>query len=41
MVNPERLDLPLPVCLRVRLVPGEMDKVTKMLNEIPEIVNCD
>lgn len=41
VVNPERMGLPLPVCLRVRPVPGEMDKVTKILNEIPEIVDCD
>lgn len=41
VVNPERMGLPLPVCLRIRPVPGEMDTVTKLLNEIPEIVDCD
>lgn len=40
-VNPALLGLPLPVCLRIRPVPGQMKKVTKVLNEIPEIVDCD
>lgn len=41
VVNPERMGLPLPVCLRVRPVPGKMEQVTKVLGEIPEIVHCD
>lgn len=41
VVNPERMGLPLPVCLRIRPVPGELETVAKLLNEIPEIVDCD
>lgn len=40
-VNPERLGLPLPVCIRIRPVPGQMKKVITLLNELPEIVECD
>lgn len=40
-VDPAHLGLPLPVCLRIRPVPGKMENVAKLLNEIPEIVDCD
>lgn len=40
-VDPKFLGLPLPVCLRVRPVPGQMENVAKILNDIPEIVDCD
>ncbi len=41
VIDPEKLGLPLPVCLSIRPVPGETQKVAKLLNEIPEIVDCD
>lgn len=41
VVDPEPLGLPLAVCLRIRPVPGQMKNVMKILNELPEIVDCD
>ena len=40
-VNPEAFGLPLSVCLRIRPVPGEMKAVVKILQSMPEIVDCD
>lgn len=40
-VDPKCLGPTLPVCLRIRPVPGEMESVASMLNDIPEIVDCD
>ena len=40
-VDPKKLGLPLPVCLRIRPVPGKMAKVASMLDDIPEITDCD
>ncbi len=41
VVDPERLGLPLPVCLRIRPVPGQTERVAKLLDDLPEIVDCD
>ena len=41
VVDPGKLGLVLPVCLRIRPVPGQMQNVAKVLNELPEIVDCD
>jgi Lrp/AsnC family transcriptional regulator, leucine-responsive regulatory protein len=40
-VNPAALGLPLGAWLRVRPVPGELARVAKILQEIPEIATCD
>ena len=40
-VDPEPLGLPLPIYLRIRPVPGEMERVAKLLADIPEVVDCD
>jgi len=41
VVDPKRLGLPLPICLRIRPVPGQMKNVAKLLDDLPEIVDCD
>ena len=40
-VNPEKLGLTLPICLRIRPVPGELKQVEQVLNAIPEIIDCE
>ena len=40
-INPKALGLPLAVCLRIRPVPGQLQKVLGILRELPEIVECD
>jgi Lrp/AsnC family leucine-responsive transcriptional regulator len=40
-INPAALGLPLGAWLRVRPVPGELARVAKLLQEIPEIATCD
>jgi Lrp/AsnC family leucine-responsive transcriptional regulator len=40
-VNPEALGLPLAVCLRIRPIPGKMQKVVEILQAMPEVVGCD
>lgn len=40
-VNPEKLGLALPICLRIRPVPGQLKQVEQVLDAIPEIVDCE
>ena len=40
-VNPEALGLPLSAWLRIRPIPGQLDKVADILRGLPEIVECD
>ena len=41
LVNPTVLNLPIAAWLRVRPLPGQLQKVAKLLQELPEIVECD
>ncbi|WP_419902194.1 Lrp/AsnC family transcriptional regulator [Kiloniella sp.] len=40
-INPEAFDLPLAVFLRIRPIPGEHNRVAKILQAMPNIVECD
>lgn len=40
-VNPEALGLPLSAWLRIRPIPGQLQKVAEILRGLPEIVECD
>ena len=40
-ISPEAIGLPIAVWLRVRPVPGQMQRVAKIIQEIPEITQCD
>lgn len=40
-VNPEALGLPLAAWLRIRPVPGKLQKVAEVVRSLPEIVECD
>ena len=40
-INPEALGLPLSAWLRVRPIPGQLEKVAGILRGLPEIVECD
>lgn len=40
-ISPQALGLPLAVWFRVRPVPGEMQRVLKIIQSIPEITQCD
>jgi Lrp/AsnC family leucine-responsive transcriptional regulator len=40
-VNPVALGLGIAAWLRIRPVPGKLDKVADMLREAPEILECD
>ncbi|MEH6633586.1 MAG: Lrp/AsnC family transcriptional regulator [Halopseudomonas aestusnigri] len=40
-INPEAFDLPLAVLLRIRPIPGEHNRVAKILKTIPNVVECD
>jgi len=40
-INPQALGLPLSAWLRIRPVPGKMQKVAEILRDLPEIVECD
>ena len=40
-INPEALGLPLAVLLRIRPIPGELSRVAKILQGLPEVVECD
>jgi len=40
-INPEALGLPLSAWLRIRPIPGQLGKVTEILQGLPEIVACD
>lgn len=40
-VNPKALGLPLAAWLRIRPIPGQLQKVADILRDIPEVVECD
>lgn len=40
-ISPKALGLPLAVWFRVRPVPGEMQRVSEIIQGIPEITQCD
>ncbi|MEM7742859.1 MAG: Lrp/AsnC family transcriptional regulator [Pseudomonadota bacterium] len=40
-VSAEAIGLPIAVWLRVRPVPGEMQRVAEIIQSIPEITQCD
>jgi len=40
-INPRALGLPLAAWLRIRPVPGQLQKVAEILRSIPEVVECD
>ena len=40
-INARALGLPLVAWLRIRPVPGALQKVAKLLQELPQIVECD
>src|SRR5258708_21666082 len=39
--NPKALGLPIAAWLRIRPVPGQLQKVAEILQGLPEIVECD
>lgn len=41
VVSPSALGLPIAAWLRIRPVPGELERVAGILRDIPEIVECD
>lgn len=41
VINPAAIGLTLSAWLRVRPVPGELSRVTELLKDCPEIVQCD
>lgn len=40
-IAPSALGLPISAWLRIRPVPGELDRVAKIVQSIPEITECD
>ena len=40
-INPKALGLPLAAWLRIRPIPGQLHKVTEILQGLPNIVECD
>ncbi len=40
-INPEALGLPLAAWLRIRPMPGQLQKVAEILCRLPEVVECD
>lgn len=40
-IAPSALGLPISAWLRIRPVPGELERVTKIIQSIPEISECD
>lgn len=41
VVSPSALGLPIAAWLRIRPVPGELERVAGIVRDIPEIVECD
>ncbi|GAB5470922.1 MAG: Lrp/AsnC family transcriptional regulator [Rhodospirillales bacterium] len=41
VVSPQAIGLPVSVWLRIRPVPGQLEKVVKVIRGIPEITECD
>jgi len=40
-INPEALGFPVAAWLRVRPIPGQLRKVASLLQQLPEVVECD
>jgi Lrp/AsnC family transcriptional regulator, leucine-responsive regulatory protein len=40
-VSPKALGLPIAAWLRIRPVPGQLQRVAEILRELPDIVECD
>jgi Lrp/AsnC family leucine-responsive transcriptional regulator len=40
-INPKALGLPIAAWLRIRPIPGQLQKVAEILRGLPEIVECD
>jgi Lrp/AsnC family transcriptional regulator, leucine-responsive regulatory protein len=40
-INPPTMGLPLAAWLLVRPMPGQLQKVSEILQELPQIVECD
>lgn len=40
-INPRAVGLAIAAWLRIRPVPGELKRVAELLDELPEIVECD
>src|SRR5438876_2188801 len=40
-INPKALGLPIAAWLRIRPIPGQLQKVAEILKGLPEIVECD
>ncbi len=40
-IDPAALGLPLAAYLRIRPIPGQLEKVAEVLNGLPAIVECD
>ena len=40
-ISPKALGLPIAAWLRIRPIPGQLQKVAEILREMPEIVECD
>jgi Lrp/AsnC family leucine-responsive transcriptional regulator len=40
-VNPAAIGLPVGVYLRIRPMPGELERVAAMLAAMPEVIGCD
>lgn len=40
-VNPGALGLPLAAWLRIRPIPGQMNRVAEILRSLPQVVECD
>jgi Lrp/AsnC family transcriptional regulator, leucine-responsive regulatory protein len=41
VISPKALGLPIAAWLRIRPIPGQLHKVTEILQGLPEIVECD
>jgi Lrp/AsnC family leucine-responsive transcriptional regulator len=40
-ISPKALGLPIAAWVRIRPTPGQLQRVTEILRELPEIVECD
>jgi Lrp/AsnC family leucine-responsive transcriptional regulator len=40
-INPAALGLPISAWLRIRPIPGQLQKVVGLLRRLPEVVECD
>ena len=40
-INPKALGLPIAAWLRIRPIPGQLQKVAELLRALPQVVECD